>query len=466
MEKKRRGYNKRAAKEHPGVTITEEVRDGVKRVLLRWRQPEPGGVRGKFKGCYALTGKGVDLLAKGQLRRDLIRQYAAKSRTAAHADAVRQSKEIQHERSQLQDVQPTTETKPEATWTELFANHQAYLTRNLRRPASIRAYRTAWTHVDKWRTRPRQPKYLTLMDLETFRAYMYAKHEGGKLSEHSVDSVLVHFKALLNYGRKRMKCVRLSNDDIAEGLKPVAGESSPISLETSKLRDILDAARAYDHDHPGAFTFPVLAFIMVTGCRLGEMQAVRWKASTRGAKESWPDFEAGCLNIYARKTSRPRVLRFDIRPGLKKLLETLHDHADVENEPFIFGGKLPLAVRDKREAAHDGDGVKIIGKSAKAALEAVRKASGADWKVKDLRSTAATYLANSRLYGSLLNTLADHMGHDVKVLQDHYLGSRDLPPKQRDAATVERVLGVHDIIEAWCKSQRGKGGRVIRLKRA
>ena len=439
----RRGYSKRAHNEHPGVTISQEA----DRLFLRWHDPAPAG-------------------RKGSRRKELLRAptgVLVPSRDAATAYAVRKAEALAEERTRLAAVPDVPEYQPDATWALLHEKHLDYLRRKGRSPSTLRSYKQTWRFIESWRARPEFPRQLSIADLEHF-----AKHVADKeLSPHSVKTILVHHKAMINFGRKRMGCVRLPGETVAEGLQsPVKAELKPVALPTAKLRDVLDKASAFDQKHPGAQMFPLLAFLMLTGCRLGECEAVRWKPSKPSAAESWPDFDGGRLLIFGGKTSRQRSVSFETRPALQKMLGVMRDAADAHAEPYIFGGKLPLALRDKREvSATDADGRRIHGKSGKAALYSVRKDSGADWKPKDFRSTAATFLANSGL-GLNLYTVAGELGHDYSVLTKHYAGQFSVPAKQRSAKTVEAVLGIADLVESWCKEKSGHVGKLIRLRRA
>lgn len=445
-----RGYSKDAHRDHPGVSISKELRDGKTVMLLRWREALPGGRTGRRKGCYAV------MYRDGQPT-----ESVATSRSKAHAHAVAKSKELADERAALKDVSNTKEANPNATWAELLDNHIKHLQRKGRSPATLKSYKQTWPLLESWRGRPTLPKQVEIGDLEDFAAHVGNHYK--KKSAHSIKTALVHFKALLNFGRKRVKCVRVSGEDVAEGLQPTRKASvKPVALATPKLREILKQAKA----HNGGGMFPLLAFMMVTGCRLGEAEAIRFKPTKPDAEESWIDFDGGMLFIYGKKTSRQRHVPLDRRPYLRAMLEIMRDRTDTDAKPYVFGGKLPLALRDKREVeAVDSAGNRIIGKSGKAALYAVRAKSGADWKAKDLRSTCATYLCNSAI-GSNLYDVAGWLGHDYAVLSKHYSKQRTLPPRQQKAATVEGVLGIDKLIESWCKEQSATGGKIIKLKRA
>jgi integrase len=447
-DKKRRGYSKRAAREHPGVTISSEVRAGRKVVLLRWREVLPRGRNGKRKACVAVDSKGDPVT----------------SRTKAHSLAVRKAEELQKERQALENASIGSDFNASATWKELFESHQRHLERKGRSPATLRSYQQAQQYLESWDERPELPRKLELVHLESF-AHFVAKYKKAKsksalgrrevLSPHSVRSILVHIKGLLNYGRKRLNCVQLSGEAIAEGLQPtVKAYVSPVALPSAKLRQVLTVAR----ECQSGAVFPLLTFLMVTGCRLGEAEAVRWSPSKPGSAESWLDFEGSRLLIYGGKTFRQRVVPLEPRPLMRDMLLTLSREVDTKALPYVFGGRLPLALRDKRvETLLDEHGKTVRGKSGKAALYAVRAKSGADWKPKDFRSTLATYLCNSSL-GLNVYAVAGELGHDHAVLVKHYAGQYHLPPGQRDAKTVEEVLGIADIVQEWLKQRKPRGG--------
>lgn len=450
-KKQKRAYSKRAHREHPGVTISEEGG----RIVLRWREPAPGGRTGKRK-------KEVVVDANGR---------PVPSRTAAHSYAVKKAEEIARERAALANIDAhLDEFKPNTTWAELFLQHKEHLQRKGRSPKTVKDYQQSWPFVESWRSRPSLPKQLTVRALEEFTAHVSRRKHfrtGEDLSPHSVAAVLRHFKGLLNYGRKRLKCVRLDGETVAEGLKPIRrGEVKPVALSTSKLKAILQAAVDYDGKHPDSAVFPLLAFIMLTGCRVGEVESLRWKPAKPGALESWIDFEGGRVVCYGSKTYRQRVIPLNTRPALRSLLETLRSATDTDMEPFVFGGKLKLALRDKRQTFDEprDNSERIIGRSLKSAVYAVRAASGADWSPKDLRSTLATFLCNSNL-GMNLYEVAGWMGHDYAVLVKHYAGQFILPDEQRHAGTVEGVLGVTRELAAWQSSREEQKGRLLGLER-
>jgi integrase len=296
------------------------------------------------------------------------------------------------------------------------------------------------------------------------------------LSPHSVAGIARHLKAMLNFGRRRLACMRLDAEAINEGLSVGRVEVKPVALTSGNLRNILDATATHDEKHAESELFPLLAFLMITGCRRGEAERLRWKPSAPDAPESWVDFDGGRLLIYGAKTRRQRVVSLASRPTLRKMLETMADRAGQKAEPYVFGGELPLAIGDKRRdetngreawgGADDNDELEtVVGRSLKAAIKAVQEATDFQWKPKDFRSTCATYLANSGL-GLNLYVVAGELGHDYAVLVKHYAGHFTLPRKQASAATVEELLGVDSALKGWISARAGRKGRLLKLKRA
>lgn len=444
--KTRKGYNKRARSEHPGVTISTEKRDGKKIVALRWRDPAPEGRQGKRRKQVVTGSDDLPL----------------SSREAAKPFAVKKSRELAKERAEL-----AAGAKPvdrDANWVNLFEAHAKHLQAKGRATKTLADYRQSWPFLDSWRTRPARPIDLTVGSLESFvehvRGYRNTR-TGGDLSPHSIAAVARHVKALLNFGRRRLGCVRLDGESINEGLAVGTLQLMPIALPTSLLRAILDAARKSDDAHPGSQLFPLLAFLMLTGCRRGEAERLRWQPTKPQAAESWVDLQGGRVLIYGQKTRRQRFVPLNTRPALRQMLKAMKEATNTAGEPYVFGGKLALAIADKRE----GDPGDAIGKSMKLALAGVQKACPQHWKPKDLRSTCATYLANSSL-GLNLYVVAGELGHDYAVLVKHYAGHMELPAKQAKATTVEGLLGIGDLVKSWTAAHTHKRGRLLRLKRA
>lgn len=440
------GYNARAHSEHPGVSI--QARHG--HIVLR----------------YIVPGK-RDSSGQPQRMQEAVKDAEGNfitSREKAKPLAIAKSKELQQEWQRLEKGGRVVNLN--AGWEDLFTAHENHLKDAGKSNETVKDYKAKWHYIRSWGMRPSHPFKLQIADLENLVAHIKSHKFGDgktqKLSPNSIASITRHIKALLNFGRKRLACVKLDAESVSMGLNPgKLPQPLPVALSTANLRAILEAARVHDDDFPKSEVFPLLAFYMLTGCRLGEGEELRWKPSKPGAPESWVDFEGDRLLIHARKTGRQRAVLFKDRPALRRLLETLESRTDVKLAPFVFGGRLPLAIRHVRSEPSEN----IQGRSLKSALEAVHEASKLKWRIKDFRSTVATYLCNSALGASALYDVAQQLGHDYAVLVKHYTGHFQLPEKQRKANAFEDVLGIRQILESWLKEQWGHRAKIFKIKR-
>lgn len=455
----RKGYSRRSRSEHPGVTISTEKRDGKPVVCLRWRDPAPHRRQGKRRKQLLTKPNGLPIT----------------SRDAAKSSAIAKSRELAVERRKIE--QGAKPLDRDVAWRQMFDKHSTYLNAKGRSPKTVTSYLQCWPFVESWRERPPRPVDLTVADLESFVEHVRGQPNSrtdAPLSPHSVAGIARHFKAILNFGRRRLACVTLDAEAVNEGLAVGKVEVKPTVLTSRNLNEVLRKAAAYDAEHPTTQVFPLLAFLMVTGCRRGEAERLRWAPTSREALESWVDFDGGRLLIYGAKTRRQRAVPLSSRPALRKMLKTMAERVDCDALPYVFGGALPLSIADKRrdgkndsetDEADETEPAAVIGRSLKAAIQAVQRATACKWKPKDFRSTCATYLANSGL-GLNLYVVAGELGHDYAVLVKHYAGHFALPRKQSTSATVEGLLGIRDALEVWSSSHALRRGKLLNLKRA
>jgi len=328
-------------------------------------------------------------------------------------------------------------------WEDLKAKHEERLLAGGASPKSIIAYSQTWRHFTNWSGAPSEPSELTTADLHAFLTYLRgytSKKTGAPLSKHSVATHARHFRAVLNFGRKVLHCVRLDSESVGEGLR--VGRLPrllPESYDSAQLCAILRAARNHDLQHPMSQVFPLMAFLMIVGCRIGEAETLRWNQSPdRTSHEGWVDLEGGQILLFGHKTQIERAVPLDVRPLLTRLLKAMKRRVDVKAEPYVFGGQVSLAVADKRRTKTP---IAIVGRSLKSAIEAVKHAVDFHWSPHTLRKNLATYLANSS-HGRKLHTLADELGHDYQILLRHYVGRRKLTARQQASSSVEEVLGI------------------------
>jgi len=455
-DKKRRGYSRRSRSEHPGVTIaSEKRRDGSVVVVLRWSHP------GTNRRCKETVKDASGL--------------PVTSRERAKAAALAKSKELLGERKRVDEGKAPTDT--DTTWEDLKARHTQHLEGKGRARKTIADYGQSWPHLLSWPRIPARPFKLKKADLEDFVLHLRRqrnKYTGAKWAGATVEAIVRHIKAILNYGRRSLACVRLDSESINDALDTGRRERlEPVAYTTQQLVDILEKAVELDETNEREKqVFPLLATFMLTGCRRGELERLRWFQTEPGKPESYVDFDGERLVIWSTKTHRHRHVPFRNRPVLRKLLACMSDETNVKKEPFVFGGTKSLAISDRRDDEEDAENGEEEaaeddkpGRSLKQQILAVREKSGVPFKVKGLRSTLATYLANSNL-GTNLYQVAYELGHDYAVLTKHYAQHRELPKEQADAETIEDLLCIAPVLNNWLKANQGDVGRVIPMKRA
>lgn len=421
-ERRTGGYNRKARSEHPDVSV---LRRGEGYVL---RYVEPGS---------GLSGK-------PRVRQELLKTADGQpitSKAIARDRAAEKSQWLMDERLRIKAG--ATPIDRDAGWADLKKSHDAKLQAGGSSPKTKLAYDQAWKQFESWPRRPGSPSDLSVTDLQAFMAHLrsyWSLKTNAPLSKHSVAAHARHVRAILNYGRKVVHCIRLDGEAVGEGLS--VGRLPrllPESYDSAQLCELLQAAREYDAEHPRSQVFPFIAFLMVVGCRLGEAESLRWAPTPhRDAPESWVDFKGRRIVIFGRKTQVERTVPLDVRPQLTRMLKRLKARIDPTTEPYVFGGAIPLAVADKRRIS---DPNKKAGRSLKSAIDSLKDKVDFHWSPHSLRANLATYLANSSL-GSNLYVVAGELGHDYAVLVKHYAGRRKMSRSQLAAKSVEALLGV------------------------
>lgn len=449
---KRRAGNKRARQEHPGVTIATQNRRGEKRIVLRFRDPRAR----QMKQCERLRPDGSPWpFAVNEDRREftpIVSREAAKPLARRLSDWLWTQIAIIKLEAAGVKVEPVEDAGSAIGWSKLKQEFdQEMETRASSRKTCI-SYNQTWKHFKRWleRNGPSSPLGLTRDHLRDFVRYLrqyrcerpvskLARSAPPRpLSPHSISSHARHLRAILNYGRKSLGCVRLDAEAVSAGL--VVGKLPrliPVSLRTEQLRAILRAAATHDA-RTGELMFPFLAFLMITGARRGEALALRFDPSSVGAAESWLDLGRNMVVIWGNKTARQRILPLNTRPLLGSLLRALLDSRKADAEYVFAGGALP-----------PGNAGDMLHNSFKDALCAIREASGVHFRLKDFRSTCATALANSNVLGGNLYTLAGELGHAIEILQKHYANHVPATPEVAAAKTVEAALGIEVELNAW-----------------
>jgi len=249
----------------------------------------------------------------------------------------------------------------------------------------------------------------------------------------------------------------------------------PVYLPPADLRRLLDAALQHDAEtfamtraeHHAARTpgplpgstarypeiAPFAAFLLLTGCRLGEALTLRWSDVDLEALDA-DGVKVGELRLRASdvKTRTARIVGLEVSPALRRILAGMKLRAgSVER---VFEGLTVDSTTKARARLVKGYG-----------------ASAFAWK--DLRSTCATFLANAPGIsgGASVFLAAKQLGHSVVVAEKKYAGTmrgisreaRSLDAAMQIAPQLERVSAavgvVRDVGRAPAGRRRAGGER-------
>lgn len=474
----RRAYNRRAHCEHPGVTILALNRRGRTKIVLRYLDPRDR----RRHQCERLTESGepwpysdsektsTDLpeIPSREAAKTLARQLSGWINLQSSVHELKAAG-VSFDPSPVKPLIPFA--GEQVSWDELKSRHELKVAAQGCSPKTKETYNSHWRHFMNWSGRPTWPSELRETHLQAFRAWLPSyRPTGGKIIRcaRSNATICDNVRVVLNFGRKihrdearapnPRRCITLDSESIRDGLAGARIPAlQPVAFSQVKLRRILKAAacfeqRALELGHEmsvGVFAF--LAFIMVTGVRRGEAERLRWRPSKPNAAESWVDFGGGAIVIFSGKTQTHRTIRLDTRPRLASLLKALKRSCDSKAEPFVFGGVAPLAIAHRRS-----EPLEVRGRSLKRALDDAKTESGLAYRIKDLRSNLATWMAHSDLGRNMMD-LAFEMGHDYRVLLHSYARRHFvLPVSSAHSKTVEQLLGIDRVIKRWTRQLRNK----------
>jgi len=352
------------------------------------------------------------------------------------------------------------------------------------RPTTLELYRAASKLLLEWAAREgiEQTKALTAPKLPGFRDYLLAQRKQGyvagsgrgsrratreKLSPRTVNWQLRAVKTMLNDLRIR-GIVPLSRDAIADNLKPAnEPKEAPEFLPPKQCAQLLEAALRHDaatfaatrDEHAkgeGGVTrrydpiAPFVATTLLTGMRLGEALALRWRSVDLGAVDA-DGKVVGEIRLKAgeTKTHHARTISLDVSPTVRTLLAALKLRAG--NAEYVFGGKTPLSralveAARRRLVGTVPEAKKKVGTKKKRKVK-VPTSYGApsDFTWQVLRSSCATYQCNApSLFGAAAAFVsAKRLGHSITVSEKHYAG---LFAVSREARTLEAAMGIEEVM--------------------
>jgi len=426
---------------HPGVVLRRRTwASGKTTWFARWTDPD--------------TGRVVDtnLSALGLTTLETRREWA-----------LARSRSLNERRAALAAGAPTrTHTELDGAIEEYFA------TRTRLSPRTARTYREGTDRLAAWarETGVQVTEDLTTVRLATFRerlsneprrqAQSGAKRgtwaEGaGTRSPYTVNRDLCSVKALLNYWRRLGLVPQLDRDEITDALRPLLEpRPRPRPLKPLEVRALIDACVRHDGGSdlalggpsqrltkgPAPSTMaitPFVAFVLLSGCRLGEALQLRWQDVDFDARDAAGEI---ILEATATKTRHERAIDLSVAPTLRMLLAILRLRAPTATH--VFGGDRPLSQG------------RVV--AARKRLIAKHKAPEFNWQ--RLRQTAGSYLTNAPgIFGAASAfRSARQLGHSVTVAERHYVGNIHVDPA---ATTLEAAMGIQDRIQRLVASAGG-----------
>lgn len=452
----RKAAKKRRGPKHPGVVLVKP--DPAKRMGWRARYKDPD-------------------------KRKYVRETLDASYTTVEqreAWAVSKSRELAKRRQELDGgAARETGTSLSDAVKKYFDDHPRLSDR------SKADYRDAVDHLIEWATSDglESADELTRAKLLGYRSsaikrpkratYSGSKRGARKLTEElrapeSVNGELRKVGTVLGYLRAIDLLPRLSRDDLTDGLKKLAVSTERIEfLKATECKKLLEAAIRHDADthkitraeHDGVRPVgttpkyepiaPFVAFVLLSGMRLGEAIAVEWKQVDLDALDN-SGHQAGEIHLSGSevKTGRARTVGLEVSAALHSMLSA-----------------MKLASGGKGTVFNHTEG------TAEAASKRLRAEYGAPeafgWQM--LRRTCGTFLTNAPgiFESASAYRSAKQLGHGVAVAERHYLGLvRGIP---RDARTLEAAMQIESELERVIarvgKGARGKVASVVEIAR-
>jgi integrase len=420
---------KQARTRHPGITLSPPKDDGRASWRATWIDPD------------TRKRKWATLDAS-----------AARNQETRQRWAMRAYRELRNRRLDLETGSPRMQGVAISEAVARFYRDHPKL-----RAGTVRTYRTGTDRFEAWaeRSKLRSTDDLTRGRLMTFRAEVarepkQAAKFGGDRGEYiatkeerspySINRELAAVRRVLRYTLDCDQLPRASKDDLGRAFKLLPTPRDRVAyLKPKELQRLLEAAQRYDADNPNRMRpvptiAPFVAFVLLTGMRLGEAVALDWRHVDLEALDA-SGKEVGEIEITsASKTKRGRTVGLEVSPALRKLLVA---------QKFRTGG---------RKGAVWGITYGGARKAAERLVSDYGAPKGFTWQA--LRKTCATFLVNAGgIFGAAgVFMESRQLGHSVKVAEDHYFGVlRGIP---HDARTLEAAMQIETQVRDIIASAR------------
>lgn len=421
-------------RKHPGVVLIKP--DVVRRIGWRARYADPD------------SGRMVKVSLSAELTTDELRRLWA----------VTKSRELRKREDALRDgAVRATGTSIAAALEKFFTAHDAAL-----RDSTVSMYRRVADKLIEWAadegiksadglTRAKLADFRTVIVSETRRVHAagtprkQVKDTGDPRSGHTINSDLRKIGTVLKYVCDLDLLPKLTHDDLRRSLKKVTAtvERSEF-LKPAECKQLLEAALRHDAKlfdltreekagiRPIGTTAryepiaPFVAYVLLTGCRLGEALRLPWKQLDLSAIDHEGN-EVGEIHLKgsSSKTHRARTIDLTVSPAIHDLLVAMKEASGERG--FVF--TMTKATAD-------------------ASAKRLRSEFGApeEFTWQALRRTCGTFLTNAPgIFGAAsAHRSARQLGHSVQVAERHYLGTfRGIP---REARTLEQAMKIEDVM--------------------
>lgn len=436
-------------KKHPGVVLIKPDESSRAGWRARYTDPDTGRVVKKT------------LPEASQPSDELRRMWAASK-----------SKELRKRVQALADGAPrATGGSLKAAVDKFFVGHSGL------RATTIAMYRRTADKLVEWATdegiksaddltRPRLLEYRAVIVNETRHVHAKGtprnevKDTGEPRSGHTINGDLRKLGTILRYVCDLDLLPRLTQDDIRRALKKVTATTERGEfLKPAECQQLLDAALRHDavmfkvtrEENAGLRDLgttqryepiaPFVAYMLLTGCRIGEAIGLPWKQVDLEAVDN-EGRAVGEIHLRGSntKTRRARTIDLSVSPLLHELLAAMHEAAGGVGRVFELSRPTAEAAADRMRTEYGAP---------------------ASFTWQALRRTCGTFLTNApAIFGAAsIHRSSRQLGHSTQVAERHYLGTyRGIP---RDARTVEAAMQIEGqvarILVAARREVREKG---------
>ena len=375
------------------MNITERTLRSMKPVdtvvFLRDSHLQGFGVKVSPAGRMSFIAEGR--IKGGGSRRVTIGTYPALTVTIARAQAASILAEMQMGKDPKAEREAVQ--RANRTLAELF---EAYMAGRDRKPATVRDYRGCFALVfSDWKSRP--IKSITKADVEKkFR------HTQSKRGERTANKAFAILSGICNWAMADdtitiNPCIILKQKSMR---RTSPRRNSYLSdLEVGRLINFFEVEKDFLHpskENPKGAKLEhgvskqganYIQILLITGLRKSEALTLRW---------SDINFEREYLEVHDTKNGRDHYVPLS-KPALKTLSKQKQD-TSMRNSPYVF----PSRYKDELPMSEP-----------KSQLDKIRKTTGLNFTLHDLRRTFATHASAQGVTHDMIKRALNHKSGDV-----------------------------------------------------